>query len=346
MSPEQARARQRSVDHRSDIFSLGIVLYEITVGKRLFRGPAQRGRRAGSSTAQIEPPTFVAPRLPAGARGDRDARAREAPRRSLPERVRPRRRPRDVPARRAAALGPGADRALPRHADARGGRRSAGPSWSPRPRCGAARATSSTSTARCSTATGPREGAPGPEQAPRVGGRRAARGRRRRGARHGARRAARAAHAGAGASGGDGAAHRQAACISGPCAHAGRPVPEHVARAVELAGRRARARRTGARARARRPRPRPCPCPPPSRHHQPHQRRQPSPTPSSPPPSRRRARWRSRARWWRARCPRAHRCRSRRSAPRCSRATSQGGSRGCWSGSSAWPCWLSWRISS
>jgi serine/threonine protein kinase len=39
MSPEQA-ARQ-PVDHRSDIFSLGIVLYEITVGKRLFRGPAQ-----------------------------------------------------------------------------------------------------------------------------------------------------------------------------------------------------------------------------------------------------------------------------------------------------------------
>ena len=38
MSPEQA-ARQ-PVDHRSDIFSLGIVLYEITVGKRLFRGNA------------------------------------------------------------------------------------------------------------------------------------------------------------------------------------------------------------------------------------------------------------------------------------------------------------------
>jgi cytochrome P450 len=40
MSPEQAaRGGLRApVDHRSDIFSLGIVLYEITVGRRLFRG--------------------------------------------------------------------------------------------------------------------------------------------------------------------------------------------------------------------------------------------------------------------------------------------------------------------
>ena len=55
MSPEQA-ARQQ-VDHRSDIFSLGIVLYEITVGRRLFRGPAQEVV-ARLIDAKIQPPTF------------------------------------------------------------------------------------------------------------------------------------------------------------------------------------------------------------------------------------------------------------------------------------------------
>ncbi len=61
MSPEQA-ARQ-PVDHRSDIFSLGIVLYEITVGKRLFRGPASEvvGKLI---SGQVEPPTFVRRNFP------------------------------------------------------------------------------------------------------------------------------------------------------------------------------------------------------------------------------------------------------------------------------------------
>tara|TARA_R110002096_G_scaffold44526_12_gene120392 strand:- start:15151 stop:16572 length:1422 start_codon:yes stop_codon:yes gene_type:complete len=56
MSPEQAK--RGTLDHRSDIFSLGIVLYEITLGRRLFRGPASEVLPRIVS-CDIEAPTFV-----------------------------------------------------------------------------------------------------------------------------------------------------------------------------------------------------------------------------------------------------------------------------------------------
>ncbi len=56
MSPEQAR--RAPMDHRSDIFSLGVVLYEITLGRRLFRGPASEVLPR-IVRCDIEAPTFV-----------------------------------------------------------------------------------------------------------------------------------------------------------------------------------------------------------------------------------------------------------------------------------------------
>jgi len=56
MSPEQVRGE--GADYRSDIFSLGIILYEITLGQRLYRGPAREVMKRIVED-KVPPPTAV-----------------------------------------------------------------------------------------------------------------------------------------------------------------------------------------------------------------------------------------------------------------------------------------------
>ncbi|HZO01157.1 MAG TPA: serine/threonine-protein kinase [Burkholderiales bacterium] len=63
MSPEQISGQP--VDHRSDIFSLGIVLWEMLTGKRLFSGTEIAQVSHSITYDEHEPPTRVNPELPA-----------------------------------------------------------------------------------------------------------------------------------------------------------------------------------------------------------------------------------------------------------------------------------------
>jgi serine/threonine-protein kinase len=62
MSPEQARGEK--LDRRSDIFSLGIVLYELTTGERLFRGENSAHTLALVTTGKVPDPRRVQPDYP------------------------------------------------------------------------------------------------------------------------------------------------------------------------------------------------------------------------------------------------------------------------------------------
>ena len=62
MSPEQAIARP--VDRRSDIFSLGIVLFELTTGRRLFRGDNDAETLALVVQGEIPRPSSIDPNYP------------------------------------------------------------------------------------------------------------------------------------------------------------------------------------------------------------------------------------------------------------------------------------------
>ena len=56
MSPEQARSEGHRVDGRSDIFSLGIVLYELVVGRHPFRADTKVEMLDRITTQEPRPP--------------------------------------------------------------------------------------------------------------------------------------------------------------------------------------------------------------------------------------------------------------------------------------------------
>ncbi len=68
MSPEQARA-SRSLDGRSDLWALGILAYEMLVGRHPFKGEAIAELLVAILTHPIAPPTALRPALPAAIDG-------------------------------------------------------------------------------------------------------------------------------------------------------------------------------------------------------------------------------------------------------------------------------------
>ena len=57
MSPEQARGEK--VDRRTDIWALGVILYELATGKRPFEGAFREAVMYAMMHAEPEPPSSI-----------------------------------------------------------------------------------------------------------------------------------------------------------------------------------------------------------------------------------------------------------------------------------------------
>ena len=100
MSPEQANGE--ALDGRSDLFAVGVMLWEMLVGRRLFIGEDTRATLARGAVRSDPAAALAAPGDPEGSRARRDEAARARPPAALPHRRGRDRRSAALPATRPA----------------------------------------------------------------------------------------------------------------------------------------------------------------------------------------------------------------------------------------------------